>query len=123
MSLSVSRVRSRGYLATYLTSDLIVRPVPPVFFVGRDHARILVKVGDVIFDSVSVRSLRSKGFLATYLTLYTCIPIYVYAYMYVCFLYMCVHVYAFTCKCMHVHVRVRVFGRGSNSPLTLRLTV
>jgi hypothetical protein len=45
VSLSVSRVRSRGYLATCLTSDLIVGPVPPVLFVGRYHARILVKVG------------------------------------------------------------------------------
>jgi hypothetical protein len=45
VDVCVKKVRwRRGYLATYLTFDLIVRPVPPVLFVGRDHARILVKV-------------------------------------------------------------------------------
>ena len=45
MSVSVMVVRSRGYLAIYLTSDVAVRPVPPDHLVGWDHVLILVEVG------------------------------------------------------------------------------
>ena len=45
MHVSVRRVGSKGYLASYLTSDVRVRPVPPVHFVGWDHVLILVEVG------------------------------------------------------------------------------
>jgi len=43
--VSVRRVESKGYLASYLTSDFIVRPVPPDHLVGWDHVLILVEVG------------------------------------------------------------------------------
>ena len=32
-------VRSRGYLAIYLKSDVAVRPVPPVLIIGRDPSK------------------------------------------------------------------------------------
>ena len=54
-------VRSSGYLASYLTSVL------PVFFIGRDHALILVEVEEGIICisvSISVRGFRSRGKLA-----------------------------------------------------------
>jgi hypothetical protein len=92
---------------------LSVRPVPPVLFEERDHARILVKVGEgVICVSVNVQNVRSRGFLATYLIINTCIPIYmlrvcvcVYVCMYLCmciciFLWMKEHMCA--CICMYI---------------------
>jgi hypothetical protein len=135
VSFSVSGVRSRGYLATYLTSDFIVRPVPPVLFVGRDYARFLVKVGGGCYICMcGCKEFTVEGFLrhlphSTHLYTYIRVCVYVYLffvhvyvysciclYMYVCTcvyvylsLYLCVHVYAFTCMCMHVHVRVRDF--------------
>jgi hypothetical protein len=69
VSVDVTNVRSRGYLASYFTSDLSVRPVPSILFEDRDHARILVKVGEgVICVSVNVKNVRSRGYLASYFT-------------------------------------------------------
>jgi hypothetical protein len=42
--VSVRRVGSRVYLASFLTSD-IARPVSPVLSIGWDHALILIEVG------------------------------------------------------------------------------
>ena len=42
----VRMVGSKGYVAFYLTSDSLVRPVPPVLSIGWDHALILVEVGE-----------------------------------------------------------------------------
>ena len=39
VSVSVMGVRSRVYLAIYLTSDVAVRPVPPVLIIGRDPSK------------------------------------------------------------------------------------
>jgi len=125
VSANVRRFRSKGYLAIYLNSYITVRPVPPVLFVGRDHALILVKVGEGVICvrvRVNVMSVRSRGFLATYLTLNTCILIFMCTYMlrvcvcvYLCLctcmcIYMCMYVpvYARTCVCMCIFVHVHV---------------
>ena len=42
--VSVRDFRSRVYLASYLTSDSLVRRIPPVLSIGWDHALILVEV-------------------------------------------------------------------------------
>ncbi len=44
----VRSVRTKGYFATYLTSDSLVRPVPPAPSVGWVYALILVEVGEGI---------------------------------------------------------------------------
>jgi hypothetical protein len=49
VNVGVRSVRSRGFLASYLTSDLKVMSVPLILFVGRDHALILVEVGGVSY--------------------------------------------------------------------------
>ena len=70
----VRRIRWRGNLVTCLTSDIIVRPVPSVLFIGWDHALILVEVGGEVHMyvcvrvNVSVRRVQSRGYLASYLT-------------------------------------------------------
>ena len=43
------RFGSRGYLASCLTSDVRVRPVPPILSVGWVYTLILVEVGGVIY--------------------------------------------------------------------------
>ena len=42
----VRSVRTKGYFTTYLTSDSLVRPVPPAPSVGWVYALILVEVGE-----------------------------------------------------------------------------
>jgi hypothetical protein len=44
--VSIRRVSLRGYLVSYLTSDIITRPVPPILFFGWVFARILVEMGE-----------------------------------------------------------------------------
>jgi hypothetical protein len=44
--VNIRRVRSRVCLVSYLTSDIITRPVPPILFFGRVFARILVEMGE-----------------------------------------------------------------------------
>ena len=46
VNVNVRSGRSKGYLASYLTSDVRARPVPPVHLVGWDHVLILVEVGE-----------------------------------------------------------------------------
>jgi hypothetical protein len=48
MYMYVRRVGWKGYLASCLTADVRVRPVPPVHLVGWDHVRILEEVGEGI---------------------------------------------------------------------------
>ena len=63
----VRRVRSKGYFASYLTSDNLVRPVPSVLSVGWVCALILdEKEEGVIFVIVNVKNVRSRGYLASY---------------------------------------------------------
>ena len=75
VNVGVRSVRSRGFLASYLTSDLKVMSVPLILFVGRDHALILVEVGEChicmsvrvnVSVDVSVKRVRWRGYLVTY---------------------------------------------------------
>ena len=79
------RFGSRGYLASCLTSDVRVRPVPPILSVGWVYTLILVEVGGVIY---------MYAFLHVYVYVCTCVCMYLYMYVHV---YTCIGVYLYMC--------------------------